>query len=72
MIVIPAPPGSQVASYDADEDGRQEVVGRPICAVILSDQSSNAGQLTHAVLTAGPIVEIGSGGAWVQWGETSP
>jgi hypothetical protein len=25
MIVIPAPPGSQVASYDADEDGRTTV-----------------------------------------------
>lgn len=53
MIVIPAPPGSQVASYDADEDGGRQLVWRSICAVILSDQLANAGQLTHAVPTAG-------------------
>ena len=72
MIVIPAPPGSQVASYDTDEDGERQVIWRSICAVILSDQLGNPGQLTHAVLTAGPTVEIGPGSAWVQWGGTNP
>jgi len=28
MIVIPAPPGSEVASYDTDEDGGRQVVWR--------------------------------------------
>lgn len=73
MIVIPAPPGSQVASYEADEDGGRQLVWRSICAVILSDQLANAGQLTHAVPTAGgPIVAMGPGTAWVHWGETTP
>ena len=73
MIVIPAPPGSQVASYDTDEDGGRQLVWRSICAVILSDQLANAGQLTHAVPTAGgPIVAMGPGTAWVHWGETTP
>ena len=55
MIVIPAPPGSQVASYDTDEDGGRQMVWRSICAVILSDHLANAGQLTEAVTTAGPM-----------------
>ena len=72
MIVIPAPPGSQVASYDADEDGGRQLVWRSICAVILSDHLANAGQLTHAVTTTGPMVAIGPGSGWVHWGETTP
>ena len=72
MIVIPAPPGSQVASYDTDEDGGRQVVWRSICAVVLSDHLANAGQLTHAVATTGPMVAIGPGSGWVHWGETTP
>jgi hypothetical protein len=72
MIVVPAPPGSQVASYDTDEDGGRQMVWRSICAVILSDRLDTAGQLTHAVTTAGPKVAIGPGNGWVHWGETTP
>ena len=68
MIVIPAPPGSQVASYDTDEDGGRQLLWRSICAVILSDRLANAGQLTHAVT----MVAIGPGNGWVHWGETAP
>ncbi len=72
MVVIPAPPGSQVASYSADEDGGRQVIWRSICAVILSERRDNAGQLTHAVpTTAGPIVEC-PGTARVHWGEATP
>ena len=72
MIVIPAPPGSQVASYDTDEDGGRQMVWRSICAVILSDGPPDAGRLTHAVTTAGPMVAVGPGTGWVNWGETTP
>lgn len=72
MIVIPAPPGSRVGSYDTDEDGGRQMVWRSICAVILSDGPANGGQLTHAVTLAGPMVEIGSGIGWVSWGDHTP
>lgn len=69
MIVIPAPPGSQVGSYCTDEDGRREILWQQICAVLLSEGPANCGQLTHAVTIGGPPVEIGSGVGWVSWGE---
>lgn len=72
MIVIPAPPGSQVAIYDTDEDGGRQMVRRPICAVILSDGPANGVQLAHAVTTEGPMVAVGSGIGWVNWGDTTP
>jgi hypothetical protein len=69
VIVIPARPGSQVGIYEADDDGGRQIVWQSICAVILADGPANSGQLTHAVTTAGPMVAIGAGIGWVNWGD---